>query len=182
MWRVLHKVKYFLLFAFFRGNWNLWSLQPDFWVRKVGIDWYCFMNDLKDLGLRDWTLFFAPQRVVFYAGEICRCVHQEGLATSNGLGSLFSDVFFLDFILKHLARRVKCCCFFFSPRISPVIPRAASRVWSLEIFQKQETGNPWNSKGISITICVHHSLFLRFILGTVFRGFVLNRGKRNLPF
>ena len=178
---VTQSIKYFLLFAFFRGNWNLWSLQPNFWVRKVGLDWYCFMSDSKDLGLRDCELFFAPQRVVLCRRNLSVPV-PRGLAISNSLGSLFSDVFFLDFILKHLAGWVKCCIIFFSPRISPVIPRTASRVWSLEIFQKQETVNPWNSKGISVTVCVHLGLFLGFILCTAFRGIVLNWGKRNLPF
>lgn len=156
---VTQSIKYFLLFAFFRGNWNLWSLQPNFWVRKVGLDWYCFMSDSKDLGLRDCELFFAPQRVVLCRRNLSVPV-PRGLAISNSLGSLFSDVFFLDFILKHLAGWVKCCIiFFFSENFACDTENGESRLKFRDI---SETGNGESLKfqgNFGYSLCASRPVF-----------------------
>ena len=57
---------------------------------------------------------------------------------SNGLGSLCSDVFFLDFIPKHFARRIKrCVVFFFSKNFACDTASGESRLK----FRDTETGN-----------------------------------------
>lgn len=114
MWRVLHKVKYFLLFAFFRGKYrNLWSLQPNFWVRKV---WICLINDLADQGLRDLPLSYllcCPARRV-----LCRRNLSVHAPKGPNIDFELSREFELHcvvarFLSQTLFRQVKFCDVFF---------------------------------------------------------------------
>lgn len=180
MWRVLHKVKYFLRFAFFRGCRNLWSLQPNFWVRKVWIDWICRINDLADKGLRDLAF-----RTSLLPSASCFMPAKFVGARSKGANSDFEQprefvlwCGFARFRSQTSFREVKYCDVFFLQEF---------RMWYWERrFASEVYGYFTNRKRRILEIprefrlvCAHRGLFIRFILSTVFLDIIVKQRKRN---
>ena len=84
------KVKYFLLFIFFRRKGDLWGLQPNFRVRDVKIDIISFVNESGKLSASYWAFkYVLCPRDAIDAGEF---VGARTKRLSSGLKSL--SIFF----------------------------------------------------------------------------------------